>query len=220
MAEWWNTLELAQQIFYCIAVPSTLIIIIQAILIMIGMGSGGEGINFSDTSGLDGGLDVGFDGGAGAHGAADLDFDISDGSNPADFGAMQIFTMQGIMAFLCVFSWSGIVCLSLKLHIALAVIIGLVLGFLAMLGVAKIIQLTARLAQNGNIDVKKLLGEKGSVYIPIPSAGGGQGKVTIIAGERFVEMSAVTDQDITIPTGAPVRVTDIRGDVLVVEKDT
>ncbi len=218
MAEWWGSLELAQQIFYCIAIPSTLIIIIQAIMVMIGMGSGGEGVNFSDTSGLDGGVDI--PDAPDVSDVSDVGTDIADGSNPADFGTMQIFTVQGIMAFLCVFSWSGIVCMSLGLHVALAVIIGLVLGFLAMLGVAKVIQLTARLAQSGNIDIKKLLGEKGNVYIPVPAAGNGQGKVIVTAGERYIEMSAVTDEETSIPTGTPVRVTDIRGDVLVVEKDT
>ncbi len=215
MAEWWNSLELAQQIFYCIAIPSTLVIIIQAIMIMIGMGSGGEGVNFSDTSGLDGGVDV-----PDVPDAGSVDMDISDGSNPADFGTMQIFTVQGVMAFLCVFSWSGIVCMSLGLHVALACIIGLALGLLAMLGVGKLIQLTARLAQSGNIDIKKLLGEKGTVYIPIPPAGEGQGKITVSAGERYIEISAVTDEEKSVPTGTSVRVIDVRGDVLVVERDT
>ena len=39
-----------------------------------------------------------------------------DGSNPADFGTMQLFTLQGIMTFLCVFGWTGIICTSLGLH--------------------------------------------------------------------------------------------------------
>ncbi len=215
MLDWWNSLELAQQIFYCIAIPSTLIIIIQAIMIMVGMGDGGAGVDVSDTSGLD--LDIPDISDTPDTGT---DIDITDGSNPTDFGVMQIFTIQGIMTFLCVFSWVGIICLSLKLHLALAIIIGLVLGAAAMLGVAKLIQLTARLAQSGNIDLKKLLGEKGSVYIPIPPLGQGQGKVTVTSGERFIELSAVTDEQTTIPTGTAIRVTDIRGDVLVVEKDT
>ena len=42
------------RVFYCIAIPATLIIVIQTILLMIGIGHGGEGVEFSDTSGIDG----------------------------------------------------------------------------------------------------------------------------------------------------------------------
>lgn len=225
MFEWWNSLGITMQVFYCIAIPATLIIVIQTILLMIGIGHGGEGVEFSDTSGIDG-LDV-------PDMPADIPTDmpgahaidgcehtaIGDGSNPADFGTMQLFTLQGIMTFLCVFGWTGIICTSLGLHVAIAVIIALVLGFLAMLGVAKVLQLTRRLTQDGSLDVRRLLGEKGRVYIPIPANESGEGKVTIAAGERFIELSAVTDEQEAIPTGTQVRIIDVRGDVVAVEKD-
>lgn len=225
MFEWWNLLGITMQVFYCIALPATLIIVIQTILLMIGIGHGGEGVEFSDTSGIDG-LDV-------PDMPADIPTDmpgahaidgcehtaIGDGSNPADFGTMQLFTLQGIMTFLCVFGWTGIICTSLGLHVAIAIIIALVLGFLAMLGVAKVLQLTRRLTQDGSLDVRRLLGEKGRVYIPIPANESGEGKVTIAAGERFIELSAVTDEQETIPTGTQVRIIDVRGDVVAVEKD-
>lgn len=171
MFEWWNSLGITMQVFYCIAIPATLIIVIQTILLMIGIGHGGEGIEFSDTSGIDGLGDVPD---MPADVPADIPTDMTahaiegcdhmttgDGSNPADFGTMQLFTLQGIMTFLCVFGWTGIICTSLGLHVAIAIIIALVLGFLAMLGVAKVLQLTRRLTQDGSLDVRRLLGEKG-----------------------------------------------------------
>ena len=225
MFEWWNSLGITMQVFYCIALPATLIIVIQTILLMIGIGHGGEGVEFSDTSGIDG-LDV-------PDMPADIPTDmpgahaidgcehtaIGDGSNPSDFGTMQLFTLQGIMTFLCVFGWTGVICTSLGLHVAIAIIIALVLGFLAMLGVAKVLQLTRKLTQDGSLDVRRLLGEKGRVYIPSPANESGEGKVTIAAGERFIELSAVTDEQETIPTGTQVRIIDVRGDVVAVEKD-
>lgn len=225
MFEWWNSLGITMQVFYCIALPATLIIVIQTILLMIGIGHGGEGVEFSDTSGIDG-LDV-------PDMPADIPTDmpgahaidgcehtaIGDGSNPSDFGTMQLFTLQGIMTFLCVFGWTGVICTSLGLHVAIAIIIALVLGFLAMLGVAKVLQLTRKLTQDGSLDVRRLLGEKGRVYIPIPANESGEGKVTIAAGERFIELSAVTDEQEAIPTGTQVRIIDVRGDVVAVEKD-
>jgi membrane protein implicated in regulation of membrane protease activity len=227
MLEWWASLGITMQIFYCIAIPATLIIVIQTILLMIGIGHGGTGVEFSDTSGIDG-LDISDVSDiptdapdiAGAHAIDGCDHTaIGDGSNPSDFGTMQLFTLQGIMTFLCVFGWTGIICTSLGLHVAIAIIIALVLGFLAMLGVAKVLQLTKKLTQDGSLDVRRLLGEKGRVYIPIPANESGEGKVTVAAGERFIELSAVTDEQETIPTGTQVRIIDVRGDVVAVEKD-
>ncbi len=224
MFEWWNSLGIEMQVFYCIAIPATLIVVIQTILLMLGMGNGGEGMDVSDTSGLcdgsHGGADIGTDMGADVGDAGDFvdgTHEFYDGGNPADFGVAQLFTLQGIVTFLCVFGWSGVICMSLKLHIALAVIISLVLGFLAMVGVAKILQLSAKLTQNGTINMKNLLGQKATVYIPIPPECKGEGKVTVSAGEIFGEFSAVTDGEETIPTGRTVRIIDIRDDQVVVE---
>ena len=224
MIEWWQSLGIAQQVFYCIAIPATLIIVIQTILLMLGMGHGSEGVEISDTGGLDldGGADIGDISGdvsdIPAHdGCAHTE--LGDGSAPSDFGVMQLFTLQGIMTFLCVLGWTGVICSALGLHPAIATAIGLVLGFLAMLGVAKVLQLSRKLTQNGNIDMKKLLGKTAGVYIPIPANNSGHGKVTVSFGERFAEFEAVTDEDGIIPTGTQVRIIDVRGDVVVVEKD-
>ncbi|MBQ8789695.1 MAG: NfeD family protein [Ruminiclostridium sp.] len=217
MFEWWNSLGIVLQVFYCIAIPATLVIIIQTILIMLGMGddcSGGADMNPSDTSGLSG-----VDGDitdlpdAAGHG------EVMDGSCAHDVGAMQIFTLQGIMTFLCVFGWSGIIFTSVGLHIAITILISLVLGFGAMVGVAKLIQLTGKLAQNGTVNVKNLLGAKATVYVPVPAKGKGQGKVNVAVGEIFSEFSAITDEDESIPTNTSVRIIDVRGDVVVVEID-
>ncbi len=202
MFEWWASLGIAAQVFYCIAIPSTIVIIIQTILLLIGAGGDSASTEMPDVTDIpDGGI---HDGTAG---------------DAADFGTMQLFTLQGIMTFLCVFGWTGVICLSLGLHVAIAVVVGIVLGFLAMLGVAKLIQLSAKLTQSGNIELVKLLGEKCRVYIPIPADASGQGKVTVSTGERFIELEAMTDDRELIPTGAEVRIIDIRGDVLIVEKE-
>ena len=38
--EWWNALGLATQIFYCIAIPATLVLVIQTILMFFGLDDG------------------------------------------------------------------------------------------------------------------------------------------------------------------------------------
>ena len=233
--EWWGSLSLFEQILYCVALPSTAILLIQTLMIILGFGHSGTGVNPSDTSGFDGGTDVDFDVGtdvdvsidadtSGADSIDGADGDVTDinygdGSSPGDVGTMNFFTVQGIITFLCVFGWAGIVTYTLTKIPVLAVIIGLVLGFAAMYGVAKIMQLSKKLAQNGTLNVKNLLGATGSVYLVIPADGKGRGKVNVTSGERLVEFDAITDGTEALPDGTPIRVIDIRsGNVLVVEK--
>lgn len=210
LSTWWGSLDIFTQALYCVAIPSTLILVIQSILIILGLGDGAPDINVSDTSGLD---------------LPDCDptdvFDSSGGDvvNPADAGAMHLFTFQGIITFLCVFAWAGILTYMGCGLIPVALIVGFILGAAAMYGVAKLIQLLSRLAESGNIVAKKYLGETGTVYIPIPANGNGTGKVNIALGERYVEFDAITEEPVDLKSGEAVRVTDVRSETtLVVEK--
>ena len=214
LSTWWGSLDLFTQILYCVSIPSTLILLIQTVLIIMGFGDGGPDVNLSDTSGIDlpdcdcGMCDV--------TDVSDVGGDIA---NPADIGAMHLFTFQGIVTFLCVFSWASILTYMGCGLIPVALIVGFVLGAAAMFGVAKIIQLMGRLAQNGNIVARKFLGETGTVYIPIPANAKGTGKINIALGERYVEFEAVTEGAEELTSGEAVRVTDIRSEnILVVEK--
>lgn len=54
------------------------------------------------------------------------------------------------------FSWSSIVLVNSGVYPALSTVIGFVLGLATMLLVAKIVQLSARLAENGTADYKML----------------------------------------------------------------
>lgn len=219
LSTWWGGLDIFSQILHCISIPSTLILIIQTILIIAGFGDSGPDTNLSDTSGLD--LpdgDVDFDGGTDLSG---IDGDVSghDVGNPADAGAMHLFTFQGIITFLCVFAWSAILTYMGTNSILLSLLVGFVLGAGAMFGVAKIIQASAKLAQNGNINAKNYLGELGTVYLVIPAAEKGRGKVNISLGERYVEFDAITEDADDIPSGTSVRVVDVRSEsLLVVER--
>ncbi len=216
---WWNGLKLVEQILYCIAVPASLILIIQTVIMLLGLGNGGEGFNPSDTSGLD--VPDSIDTDAGFDGSADMDTDLSnhDISNPSDIADFRLLSVQSVIAFLTIFGWSGITAISNGMVEWAALLLAAALGFGAMFLVAKIIQWSSRLAQNGTFNVKNLLGESGTVYIPIPEKGKGTGKINISCGERFMEYDAVTEEQEALKTGTPVRVVDIiAGSTLVVEK--
>ncbi len=215
LSTWWGSLDIFTQALYCVAIPSTLILVIQSVLIIIGLGDGAPDINVSDTSGLDmSGCDC-----AGCDPTDALDAGSTDIVNPADAGALHLFTFQGIVTFLCVFAWAGILTYMGCKLIPVALIVGFVLGAAAMFGVAKIIQLMGRLAESGNINAKNYLGETGTVYIPVPADGKGTGKINIALGERYVEFEAITEEAVELKSGETVRVTDVRSEtILVVEK--
>ena len=82
--DWWDSLGLVTQIFYCIAVPSTLILLIQTILMFIGFGEDADG------AGDDIGGDVGDDIGDG-----DIDdvTEITDDADVSGLDGLRIFTI-------------------------------------------------------------------------------------------------------------------------------
>lgn len=219
MTEWWNGLDLMMKVLYCIAIPSSLLLLLQTIISLIGFGDGGAGVEISDTSGLDLDLDLDMDG------IPDAGFDTldipahGDGSSLGDFSTLRLFTIQGLVAFFAVFSWVSIISVSSGTYPALGIMIGLILGFAVMVAIAKILRASRRLTENGVIDIKNCLGQTGTVYIPIPSNANGHGKIVMDVQGRFCEFDAINCSDTVLASNTPVRVTDIRGLTLVVEKD-
>ncbi len=215
MEAWWDGLSQMLRVLYCIAIPSTLVLILQMIMSMLGAESDG-GVDVSDTSGLDLSVDTGADTGM----DVDVAAEVHDGGNPADFGNLKLLTLQTIVTFLTVFSWVSIVCISSGVKPLLSILLGVVFGGIMMLIVAKIVQVSARLAENGIINLKNAIGETATVYLQIPAKGMGEGKVTMQLQGRLGEYDAITEENAPIPTGAQVLVTDVLGDALVVERST
>lgn len=230
MTEWWDSLSTMLKVLYCIAVPSTLVLLLQTIFSIAGFGNDAD-INISDTSGLDMGGDIDLDVGTDIDMdiGADLDADTGGDICPqgdadanihvhGDFSPLRLFTVQGIVAFFAVSGWVAIAALSGGMPAMGAVPVGAVAGFFAMYGIAKLIQISRKLTENGTIDFRNAIGETATVYIPIPPEGEGEGKVTLTLQGRFMECNAVSCLKETLKTGTQVRVTDLNGETLVVEK--
>lgn len=212
MNAWWASLDAVLKVLYCLTIPATLVLIIQTIMMLVGFGEGGTGADISDVSGLD--IDA-----PDVSGDTDIDLDMFDGGNPADFSAMKLFTLQTVIAFLTVFGWSSIVSLHAGGDLWLSLVIGAVLGVIAMLLIAKLVQFSAKLTENGTQDIRNALGATAKVYIPIPANGKGHGKVTLTLQGAFTECDAMTQEDEVLAVGTAVRIIDIRGDMLIVEKE-
>ena len=205
--EWWNSLSLVAQIFYCIAVPSTLVLLIQTILMFIGMGeeadADGADTDVSEDVDVDGNEDVGFD--------EDLD--------PNGLDGLRIFTVRGVIAFLVIFGWVGALLESMNVALWINIPVSSVCGFAMMVLLAFIFKAIMNLRSDGTIDIRNAVGTAGKVHLTIPPARMGEGKVHILLQGSYVERDAVTDEPDPIPTGSEVVVVRVSGETtLVVRK--
>ena len=193
MIQWWNSLDTFARIYAFIAIPSTLVLVVQTILLMIGMNDGDDGLDLTDN------------------GIADT---------PGDGGSdgLALFSLRGIMALLTVGGWSGLALYASGVNRPLTILISAVCGVAALFGIAYLMRATMKLQSNGNISLSHAIGKTGRVYIPIPASTQGSGKITLTLQERFLEADAVTTADRKLVTGEAVRVvaTDDSG-LLVVE---
>ena len=203
--DWWNALTGAQQGFMFAAIPATLVLVIQTVLIFVGMGSGGEGVDL-DGDGIPDGIDL--DGDGVPDGPADLD------------GDLRVFTVRGFVAFFAVFGWTGAAILGGGLPLWFASVGALAAGAAAMVLIALLMKAMLKLQQSGNINPKNAVGKAGVVYITIPAAREGSGKVNLVLQERYSEMEAITDSETPIPTGREVTVVSVTtlGTLVVKEK--
>ena len=220
--DWWNELDTAMKVLYILASTSTLILALQLILSLFGIGGGAdaEAGGFGDISELSDGFSADSGGTDGFDGVYDGD-GIPDqgGVTGFDTPGLRIFSMRGILSFFAIGGWTAIVLLKTELNSYLALGIALAVGIATMLIIAKLMQASMRIQSNGNIYIRNAIGATGSVYLSVPPQGNGRGKVSVIVQERLREYDAITYGDDKLPTGSAVRVTDvIPPDTLVVEK--
>lgn len=196
MINWWNGLELVQQIFALIAIPSTAILIIQTVLQLIGIG--GDDV----PEDIDG------------DGIPDSDLDAA---AAADDG-LSLFSIRGILSMLCITGWLGVGLLETALPDWAAILIAVAAGVATLIGIAFLVRGIYKLQSSGNIDISNAIGKVAQVYIPIPATGAGSGKVTITLQEKFCEYTAITAAAEALKTGSYVRVVSVSdGGVLLVE---
>ena len=198
MMEWWNTLALDLQVFYGIGILATLLLVIQLIMTMLGLGDDGvaEGI---------------MDAGDGADG-------IMDGGDCEHGDGLSLISTRTIVAFLAGFGWTGAMARGGDLALPLAVIAAVAVGFVLMLLVFWLMRALYSLRQSGSLDYHNAIGEMGTVYVKIPPRGEGSGQIQIVVQGRLATVAATTDSDEPIPSGNQVKVVKLQaGNTLQVE---
>lgn len=210
MLAWWNSLNIALQVFYCIAVPATVVLLIQTLLMLIGIGDDADGIGGFGDGDADGISDI--DGVFG-------DNDVADVPDGFGFDSLRIFTLRGFVAFFVVFGWVGVLMQTADVSLWLTVIVSTVCGAAIMLLLAILLRAVMRLRSDGNADNRNAIGISGKVYLTIPPSRTGEGKVQLMLQGSYVERNAVTDDTEAIATGCEVVVVGLSGQTdLVVKK--
>lgn len=191
-------------LLYILAIPSTVILILQTVMLLFGLGHG-EAQMDSDTSGLDdGGFDAD-DTGDGSDADVDHDGDVHD-------TGLRLFTVRGMVAFFSVGGWSGIAARQMGASALVAIIASLMMGALALYVVALFFKWVLKLQHNGTMQPAKAVGSIAEVYLTIPANASGSGKVNVILQEQLTELDAITYCDRALRSGEKVRVTGTMGE--------
>ena len=182
------------QIYFFMAVVGGILLVIQFVMLLVGLG------HFEMDA------DVDFADGDGGFAGGELELDPhADGHGVATFGQISFRTL---VAFATFFGLGGMWAESRGSSAPITSLTALAGGLLAFYLVGFVMRKFAQFSSSGNIDIQNAVGERGRIYIPIPAARGGAGKVTLTVQERTVQIKAVTDGD-ALKTGALCEITGV-----------
>ena len=202
MVTWFESLTNIERIFASVAIPGSLIMLIQTILLLLGLGGSGEADVPSDVSGIGET--------AGELSSGSVESDMSSLGDPGQSG-LRLFTIRGVVAFLAVFGWTGLSISRNGGSNGVSMVVSILAGLAVLVLMAYMMRGIMKLQESGNIDERVAIGCSGNVYLKIPPSRTGKGKVTILIQNRLLEFDAVTDSADIIPTGHEIVVVDISG---------
>lgn len=184
---WYESLDVLDKVFFYIAIAASVVLIIQIILMLFSIGGG----------------DVDVDG------VGDGDFDVD--------GGLSFFTVKGLTAFFALGGWCGFAASTYIDNSWAPILISVVTGAAALVGVGFAMRGIAKLQCSGNLVKNKLVGLTATVYVSIPEGRSGRGKITLTAQGSFKELDAVTDGD-RLPVDTQVEIVEYNDDFAVVVK--
>ena len=193
---WYNSLEPALRVYWTVALLSTLVFAIQMTLTLIGLG---------DTDGdmADGA----------SFGNADTNGETMDTG-----GAIQLFTIRNMVNFLLGIGWGGVCFYGAIPNQAVLALVAILCGCLLVAAFLVMFRQLMRLESNGAFRIEDCVGQACDVYLRIPAARSGQGKVQVSFRGSVQELPAATEGE-ALPSGTKVKIVRlVEGRLLLVEK--
>lgn len=164
----------------------------------------------------------------------DADIDVGDLSDVSDSGAdigdvapaghfslewlWSMVSFRTVTAGLTFFGLFGMAMQSAGASPSLQFSTAMVAGLAAFYGVHVIMQAILKMARDSTLQIERAIGEAGTIYLTVPAAKAGTGKVHVVVQGRLEEFQAITPYPDKLVAGAKVVVTGIvDGDTLAVE---
>jgi hypothetical protein len=122
---------------------------------------------------------------------------------------LNFTSLRALSAGLAFFGLAGYALLRAGWAAWLVLVLAAVTGLAALVAVAFLMRLLLRLESDGTVRIENALWQPATVYVPIPGAKEGAGKVTLSLQGRLVEYQAVTGDGVPLPTGTAVTVVDV-----------
>ena len=191
MMDFFNSLETSQKFFWAIAICASLVFVIQTVLTFVGLGA--------DTDVDAGPMD-------------------SAGDVTEDGGLNGVFSFRNLINFLLGYGWAGVLLDETIARPLLLQIVAIVVGLLFVLAFVFMLSQVMKLSHDGSFRLSESVGLTADVYLRIPAARSGRGKVQVSVKGSVHEIDAITDNDAEIPTGGQVKILEVAGDDVVVVK--
>ena len=160
-----ENLEPLLKTFWFIAIPASLIFLIQTIMTFVGADSS-DGINADFNSNLDG-----------------------------TDGPFQLFSFRNLINFLLGFSWMGISFYSIITNKPALIIVSVLVGSSFIYLFFLLINQLQKLAEDNSFKIENTLLKTAEVYLTIPANRVGKGKILVSVNGAYHELEAMTDYD-------------------------
>ena len=192
--------------FWACAIAASIVFIIQNALMLMGLGDMDSDVDADVSTDFD--VHTDFDGDA-----SGADADISSGHTGHEgtlgqAGIFSLFTLRNFINFFLGFGWGGISFAPVIQSKSLLVLVSFLCGLLFVAVFVVMLRAMLKLEKSGNFHIKDCVGQTASVYLRIPAAHQGSGKIQISINGSVYELNAFTDGDF-LPTGTRVRVISV-----------
>lgn len=181
-------LEPILQIFWYVAIPTSIVFTIQTLMTFVG----------ADASD---GIDADFD----------ADFDGTD-------APFQLFSLRNLVNFLLGFSWTGISFYSTIESQNWLIALSTAVGFVFVLMFFFVINQIKKLAEDNTFKLNHAINKTADVYLSIPGQKSGKGKIALNVKGSYHELDAVTEGETLETGAVVTVVGIVNSDLLLVKK--